>query len=187
MDVITAILERRSVRRFARRGVEPEKLGHLVKAAIWAPSGSNIQALHFIVVTAPDMLTALKSVAPGLFSLPPAVIAICVDRQRAMSKGGTGGSLLGMMDACFAAQNILLAAQAEGLGTCVIRSFHQGSVRTLLQCPQEVVPELLVTVGYPEEPLPRAPRRRPWSEVVHLERYAGAGASALGLEGGGDP
>ncbi|MDQ7793561.1 MAG: nitroreductase family protein [bacterium] len=183
MEVTTAIAERRSVRRFSDRSVDPRELGRLVEAAACAPSGSNVQAWHFVVVAGRDRLTALKSVSPGIFALPPAMIAICVDRGRAMARGGAGGSLLGLMDACFAAQNILLAAHARGLGTCVIRSFHQAAVGKLLQCPPEVVPEILVTVGYPEGPLPRGPRRRSWAEIAHLERHGGD-PSALGLEGG---
>lgn len=184
MEVTKAIVERRSVRRFAPQSVDPRVLGRLVAAAVRAPSGSNIQAWHFVVVTSRDLLTALKSVAPGIFALPPAIIAICVDRRRAMDRGGAGGSLLGLMDVCFAAQNILLAAHAGGLGTCVIRSFHQAAVGKLLQCPPEIVPEILVTAGYPEGPFPRGPRRRPWAEVVHLDRYGGGDPAALGLEGG---
>lgn len=184
MEVTTAIAERRSVRRFAAKSVNPRELGRLVAAAVQAPSGSNIQAWHFVVVTGRDLLTAIKSVSPGIFALPPAIVAVCVDRRRAMARGGAGGSLLGLMDACFAAQNILLAAHAGGLGTCVIRSFHQPAVGRLLQCPPEIIPELLITVGYPEGPLPRGPRRRPWAEIVHLDRYDGGDPSVLGLEGG---
>jgi len=179
--VLTAIAERRSVRRFTTKEVDPRLLGQLVEAAVQAPSGSNIQAWHFIVVTDRDLLAALKSVSPGIFALPPVVIAICIDRQRAIDKGGAGGSLLGLMDACFAAQNILLSAHASGLGTCVVRSFHQGAVGKLLQCPPDVVPEILVTIGYPDAPLPRGPKRRAWCEIVHVDWYGGGRPSALGL------
>jgi nitroreductase len=184
LQVLTAIAERRSVRRFATKEVEPRLLGQLVEAAVHAPSGSNIQAWHFIVVTNGDLLAALKSVSPGIFALPPAIIAVCVDRRRAIERGGAGGSLLGLMDTCFAAENILLSAHAAGLGTCVVRSFHQAAVSKLLQCPPDIVPEILITVGYPDGPLPRGPKRRTWHEIVHVDWYGGGRPSVLGLPEG---
>jgi len=171
MEVWEAIKGRRSVRLFLDRPVEREHLEKLVEAAIWAPSGGNAQTWHFVVVTGLEQLRRIKTVSPGLLGDPPAVIAICQDLEEARRKGGElGASFLAPVDAAMAAQNILLAAHAAGLGTCVIASFHREAVARLLELPEGIEPILLISVGWPKEvPLP-PPRRK---DVLHYEVYGG--------------
>lgn len=143
----------------------------LVDLARQAPTASNLQAWEFVLVSEPAAVGALASLAPGIAAGAEAIVAVCIDRQRCLAKAGAGGELFGLMDACFAAENLLLAATDAGLGACVIRSFHQDSARRALVAPDHVVPELLVTLGYPEGQLPRGPRRRDLGGIVHLGRW----------------
>ena len=83
---------------------------------------------------------------------------------------GPQGELLARMDICMAAQNILLAACAIGLGACVIRSFHQKAAAVLLGCPEDILPELLIAGGYPEQESP-VPRRKPLDEIRFFNRW----------------
>lgn len=166
MDVFEAIFGRRSIRRYTGPPVPPEKLTKMLEAAVWAPSAGNIQPWEFVVVTDRAGIEQVKSVAPGMFGEPRLVVAVCANRQRAAEKAGAGGEILAMFDVAMAAQNLLLAAHALGLGACVIRSFHQAAVQKLLDCPDWVVPELLVAAGMPEGKAPK-PSRRPLGEVVH--------------------
>jgi nitroreductase len=160
MDVWEAIRGRRSIRRFADRPVERQKLERLVEAASWAPSGGNAQTWQFTVVNDPAGVRRLKTVSPGLLGDPPAVVAICQDLAEARHRGGSlGESVLAIADAAMATQNLLLAAHAEGLGTCVVASFHRGAVGRLLDLRAGAEPILLVSVGWPAE-TPPAPSRR---------------------------
>ncbi len=170
MEVSEAIRNRRSVRRFSRQPVTFKEIGALLESARWAPTASNTQAWQFIVTMDPGEKEALISISPGIFSVPAAIIAICVDQRRVRSatERGGEGELCGLMDACFAAQNILLAAHDVGLGTCVVRSFHREPARRLLGCPEHVKPELLITVGHVEGDPPKGPKRRDLSEIAHL-------------------
>jgi len=166
-----AIRSRRSVRRYDQREVELDCLLALVDCGRQAPTAANLQAWEFILVRETQAVEALVSLAPGIAAGARAVIVICADREKARRKAGQGGELFGLMDACFAAQNILLAATEAGLGACVVRSFHQQAVQRLVGAPEQVVPELLITLGYPDGALPKGPRRRPLEDVVHLERW----------------
>ena len=166
-----AILARRSVRRYTKQAIGLQRLLALVDSGRRAPSASNLQAWEFILIQDPDTVRSLGSLAPGISAGAEAIVVICADREKARRKAGEGGELFGLMDACFAAENILLAATDAGLGACVVRSFHQDAVRRVLAAPDHMVPELLITLGYPEAPLPRGPKRRGLGDLVHLDRW----------------
>lgn len=111
MEVKTAIKERRSVRVFADREVEREKLMELCEAAVWAPTGGNSQPWVFIPVLKQETIKLVKTVSPGLLGNPKALIAVLSDKESNVKKMGLIGETLAEMDCCFAAQNILLLAQ----------------------------------------------------------------------------
>jgi len=165
-----AILNRRSIRRYQGNPVPLEELVRLVELGVWAPSGGNAQTWRFVIVTQPEIIRALHAVAPGMLSIPPAIIAICQDKQLAFQRGGKlGQERASIMDAAMAAQNIMLAAFAHGLGTCSILSFHREAVARILELPDGVEPELLITIGKPaEQPVPP---NRTLSGVVFVNRY----------------
>lgn len=171
MEVWEAIFKRRSIRSFRDEPVDNDLLIKLVEAAIWAPSGSNIQPWHFIAVSCEEQKAKIKPFAPGLTGMPPALLVICTDLALCERKGGRlGRDVISLMDAAFAAQNINLMACELGLGTCVIRSFNQGAIQEILKLPPQLVPQLIVSVGYPER-APQAPKRRSVQEVMSWERY----------------
>jgi nitroreductase len=171
MDIWTAIKNRRSIRKFSPDPVEERVLKDLVlEAGIWAPSGGNAQAWRFFVISDPKILSRLKLVSPGLLGAPGAVIIICQDLAYALEKGGElGVKTLSLMDTAMAAQNIMLAAYAVGLGTCPIASFHPEAVQKITGLPAHIYPQLLISVGSPSE-IPPAPRRNP--NVIWLNSYA---------------
>lgn len=165
MDLIKA---RRATRRFTDRPVPEGDLRRLVEAGQWAPSGSGRQPCVFIAVDDPVLVERLMAFAPGIIGRPTAVIAICIDESRRAP--GDRSENLPAMDAAMAGQNILLEAQAAGLGSCPVLSYDPPTVSRLLGLPSEVHLELLVTLGYPDRP-DRQGRRRPLAEVAHRNRF----------------
>lgn len=145
-------------------------LDKLVDAGRWAPTAGNTQPWFFIVVDDPERIAKLKSISPGMFHKPAFVLVICADKVAASTLMGPQGELLARMDICMAAQNILLAACATGLGACVIRSFHQQAAAVLLGCPENILPELLIAGGYPEQESP-APHRKLLDEIRFFNRW----------------
>ena len=171
MDLLKAIVERRSVRSFQADPVPEDRLRRLVEAGIWAPSGGNAQTWCFIIVTDGVSIRRLKMLSPGLLGNPPAVIVICQDIAEAERKGAKlGKEVLSLMDSAMAAQNIMLAAYAEGLGTCIVRSFHPGGVQKLLRLPDYIEPQALISVGVPAS-VPKPPKRN--FDIVSFQEYNG--------------
>ena len=171
MGLFEAIYGRRSVRRFLDRDVEDEKIVKILDAARWAPSGGNIQPWRFIVVKDKKLVKAIKAFSPGMFGEPPVVIVVCSDREEAYRKGGEQGrNYMSIVDCALAVENMVLAAYALGLGSCIIKSFNAEAIREILDIPEHVVPELLVSIGYSaEKPVP--PPRKELKDIVFLNRY----------------
>lgn len=180
MEVIDAIHQRRSVRRYLDRDVETEAVRKIIDAAIQAPSGLNQQPWAFAVFHGHQRLKDYSNRAkrylishyPTTFEPHPRT-QLYEDPDYDMFYGaGTliviyaiPGKLDAAEDCCLAAENLMLAAHALGLGTCPI-----GFARPWLDLPETKrmldVPEhyhaiFPLVVGYPDgEPEP-VPRRSP--------------------------
>jgi len=171
MDVFEAIKGRRSVRKYKKEPVDRELVKKLLDAAHWAPSGGNIQPWLFIVIEDPKLLDVIRKVSPGYFGEAPLAILVCSNKEKAYKVGGTlGRDYLTICDCAMAVQNMLLAAYALGLGTCVVKSFSHTAVKELLAIPDGIEPELLVIVGHPDQ-VPKPPPKVPLSEIVYLNKY----------------
>ena len=120
-----------------------------------------------IVVTDPTMKEMVRKVSPGIFATPAAFIVICAEKDPDASDWDEWTYLA---DCAVAAQNIMLAAHALGLGSCVAISYARAAVQEILDIPDQVKPELIVTLGYPAED-PSPPPRLPLSQIVFADKY----------------
>jgi nitroreductase len=171
MEVWEAIVTRRSVRAFQPNDIEDPILLKLVEAARWAPSGSNIQPWHFIIIKNELQIKKIKAFSPGMPGIPGALIVIATDLGLAEKKGGKlARNVLSLMDAALAAHNIALAAVDIGLGTCMVRSFNPEALQEILKLPSEIVPQLIMAIGYPAK-IPPAPKRKELKEIISWEIY----------------
>ncbi|MFQ5855879.1 MAG: nitroreductase family protein [Anaerolineae bacterium] len=170
METLEAIHSRRSVRAFTDEPVPEELLREVLQAAAGAASSGNIQPWGFVVVQDSHRLQALGALAPGIIGQPTAVVAICLDVERAERLGGALGPKLAWIDIGLATQNLLLAAHDLGLGACPIGSFHREATALFLDLPSSVQPVLLMALGYPRVK-PASPGRRPLTEICFAERW----------------
>jgi nitroreductase len=165
MQVFDIIKQRRSVRLYTKQAIEEDKLKKLAEAAIWAPSAGNIHAWNLVIVQRRDDIELIKAVSPGIQSSSTALMVLCADREQAYNKGGEEWEVLSKMDIAIAAQNICLEATELGLGSYIIRLFNQDAVRGLLDLPEHMTPELMVSLGYPKR-IPKPPSRRTVDDTV---------------------
>lgn len=168
MDVLEAIRTRRSVRRFAGQPVEKAVLTQLLEAARWAPSGGNRQCWCFVVVTQSVLCDLIRKVSPGAMFRASAYIVICFLPEQGGAK--TSAETARMYECYIPAQNIALAAHALGLASCMVASFSQAALREILGIPREVVPVVMVALGYPAE-TPKVPPRRCLADLAYQDRY----------------
>lgn len=149
-EVYQIIMKRRSIRRFKPEKIPYKLLEKLVNAGRLAPSAANLQPLEYIVVNEENLLKEIFSLVkfagylnwnPTKEEMPRAYIAILARRESENTK----------YDAGLAAENIILAALEEGIGSCCLRAFEEDKVRELLKVPQEYGIEMLIALGYPDE------------------------------------
>jgi nitroreductase len=157
MDVLTAIFERRAIRDFADRPIERSAIERVIDAAIRAPSAMNRQPWAFFVMEGRGRLARISAAAKrylmetlqagsplahyrdrladpafNIFYNAPQLIVVCARSAEPQTQE----------DCCLAAQNLMLAAYAAGLGTCVI-----GFARPWLNLPEGKA-ELGLPAGY---------------------------------------
>ncbi|MCL6641958.1 MAG: nitroreductase family protein [Candidatus Bipolaricaulota bacterium] len=168
MEFFKVLQERHSIRAFAERPVEPEKLRALLEAANRAPSAGNLQAYKIYVVTRPTTLKALMRAAfeQKFVAQAPVVLVFCADPKRsASSYGERGATLYSVQDATIACAYVQLAATALGLGSVWVGAFDEDAVRKALEIGRELVPVALLPVGYAAES-PQITSRRTLDEFV---------------------
>ena len=168
MELLDAIYERRSIRRFTDEPIGRDALEKLLDAARWAPNGGNRNAWRFVVVTSEAQKNLVLSFAPGIGEMPAAIVAVCMEAKKVSISEPV--RLLNMADAAIAAQNICLAAHGLGLGSYMVASFAGAALKPVLELPDVVQPYLLVCLGHPDES-PEPPPRRPIEEIAFVDQY----------------
>jgi nitroreductase len=156
MEKLDFILDRRSIRRFTDRKIEAGILKAILTAAMYAPSAVNRQPWHFVVIDDPRLMEEIMEIHPHARMLQTAshAVVVCGDEQLQHDEG------YWVVDCGAATQNMLLAAQRLGVGTCWVglhpREERKVSISRLLQ-----LPFAMVAMGYPDEQKPRPERFHP--------------------------
>ncbi len=166
MDVYEAISKRRSIRAYRSEVIDEETLERVLNAARLAPSGKNAQAWRFVVVDDEHIKERLVDACRGQTFLAEAasVIAICVDETLVFQRHGDYMTSFAA-DGSVALDHLMLAATAEGLGTCWIGAFSEMQVKEILEIPDPYRVVGLTPLGYPaREGTDRG--RRPLEEIV---------------------
>jgi nitroreductase len=159
------ILSLRAIRQFENRAVSDEDLSALLEAARWTGSSKNLQNWSFVVIDDPEQKDAIC--AAGDFMMPvrnaPMMIALV---QNPDGYEFDTGRL---------AQNVMLAADALGLGSCPVTLHREEIAFEVLGLRDGYRCRYGVAVGYPEpsaEPA-RKGGRKPLDELVHRNRFDG--------------
>lgn len=169
MELGEAIKKRRSIRKYLTRKVENDKLDRVLEAGRLAPSAKNLQEWRFVVVRDEGRRKRLADAAKGqtFVGEAPVVIAACATVTDYVM---TCGQLTYPIDLAIAVEHMVLAAAAEGLGTCWIGAFYEEEVKKILNIPPEVRVVALLPLGYPDEsPHPRP--RKEIGEIVAFESW----------------
>ncbi|MGF7185615.1 nitroreductase [Desulfitispora alkaliphila] len=162
MDFTKVVTSRRSIRKYTDQVVDQDKIIRIVEAARLAPSWKNLQCWRILVVDDKDkkelLIDAFEDTNPGKKAIAqaPVLIVVFADPQ---ASGVVGDKQYYLVDIGICMEHMVLAAQAEGLGTCWLGLFDEDKVRAALDVPEQLVPVAMTPLGYPnQEPKPR-PRK----------------------------
>ena len=169
-DFLQLVQARQSDRSYDKeRPVEPEKLERVLEAARLAPSACNAQPWRFVVITDKELAQKAGKAAAGLGMnkfAKDAPVHILVVEESANITSLLGGKVKGkhfpLIDIGIAAAHISLAAEAEGLGSCILKQLVgiPASKRLLLD----------IVIGYPAKEK-RKKIRKPKEKVISYNRY----------------
>ena len=204
-DIYEVMQTQRAVRRWTAEPVPDETIERIIRAATWAPSGSNMQPWGFLVIRDaarreriaeairesfkafsgrlpdPDTiedLTQRRMIrgALNLFDNFAAAPVLIIPCLVAAQSPAPDGLLAGS-SIYPSIQNLMLAARAEGLGT-VLTTPQDGIMELLrseLGIPQEARPVAMIPMGWPDVNFGPV-TRRPLAEFLHWERWGEANA-----------
>ena len=164
--VLENIAERKSVRKYLNKTVEEDKIDAMVKAGMAAPSGMDRRPWEFVVVTDREALDSMAAKLPyaKMLTNAPLAIVVCGDTTR---------SSYWYLDCSAATQNVLLAAEALGLGAVWTAAYPYEDridvVRQNTGLPEKIVPLCVIPIGYPDGPQKAKDKFDP--QRVHRNKY----------------
>jgi nitroreductase len=189
---VDIMVQRRSIRRFKQTPIPLEFLQKMVSVARVAPSAANLQPLEYIVIHDAHVCDQLFPTmnwaaylspkwSPPQGERPVAYILIVSNTEIAHAS-------FVKYDVGLAAENIMIAAEAEDVGSCMLCSFHHEEVRNLLQIPPKYALEALIALGYKQEQPEMVPLedsikywrddkdvlhvpKRPMNDIIHYNSF----------------
>ncbi|CAO0821653.1 Nitroreductase [Desulfarculales bacterium] len=178
-QVLAAIKERRSVRKFQERPVEKELLLQLLEAVQWSPSWANTQCWKVVVVQDPALRQALQATmgrgnpATKAIISAPLLLVICAKLGQAGYYNGQVTTKFGdwfLYDLGIATQSLCLAAHSLGLASVVVGLFDQDQAGKALALPEGSQVVSMLPVGYPDQS-PKAPPRKEIAQFTYYDRF----------------
>ncbi|KAA6318765.1 FMN reductase [NAD(P)H] [termite gut metagenome] len=177
-DFLKLVASRQSDRAYDKdRMVEQEKLERILEAARLAPSACNAQPWKFVVITDKELAAKIGKATAGLgmnrFAKDALAHILVVEESANIS------SILGtkikdkyfpLIDLGIASAYITLAAESEGLGSCILGWFNEKEIKKLVGIPPSKRVLLDITIGYPAKEK-RKKIRKPIEKIVSYNKY----------------
>ncbi len=163
MDAQTCIRSKRDSRDYAEAPILEETLHCILQAGRMSASSKNTQPWAFVVLREASGKSKLAACGQFAQHVPSAPLVIAV----VLTSGGGG------FDAGRTAQNMMLAAWAEGITSCPVSMHDQECAQRALGLPEGHRVAIVLAFGYPasEESRHRGIARTPMAELVHNERW----------------
>lgn len=164
MDAYQAIITKRDTRHFTREPIPEDVLTRILQAGRMAGSSKNTQPVRMVVLRDPESRKALAGCGDYAAHMNESAAAIAV----VLAPGGSG------FDAGRVAQNLMVAAWAEGITSCPTSMHRPECATQALGLPEGHSVAIVLAIGYPDSkyPLSGGRQRLPLDELVHWERWS---------------
>ncbi len=169
MALLPEIDKRQSIREFSRDAVDKSSLQTIIEAGRRAPSAKNRQPWRFIVVDDREIRERIQNAAFGQDHVgqAPVIIAACTTN---IDYRMPNGLMSYPIDIAVAVSFMMIQAQAEGLGTCVVTTFDEQELKEILTVPYSMRVVMLLLVGHPIE-TSLAAQRKPTKRIVSYNHW----------------
>lgn len=171
--------KRKSCRSYSSTSVPREIIDRCLEAARLAPSACNSQPWYFIVIDDKNLKDRLAGTAfSGIYSInsfakdAPVLIAAVTERSNYIARlgGYFRGIQYSLIDIGIACEHIILQAEEEGLGTCWLGWFNEGAVKKILGLSREERIDVIISIGYSEDPEGGDKARKSLTEIRGFNR-----------------
>lgn len=173
MDFYEVVRTRRSIRSYKPDPIPEEVLNRILEVVRIAPSGSNRQPWKFIIVRDGGLKRRLASACQnqGFIADAPVVIVACGYNIH-YNRGGYMGDMSMLVDGSIAFTHLILAARAEGLGTCWIGAFNNEEIKGILNIPEDMNVVAITPLGYPRDEGFTGPGpRKSLTEITTIDKF----------------
>ena len=167
MDFTELAAQRYSVRKYAERPVEAEKIQAVLEAGRLAPTAKNLQPQRIHVLQSPEALAKVREVVQCAFNAP-VVLVCCGDVTRGWVNPFSHFNHT-ETDVAIVTCHMMLKATELGLGTLWVGLFDPQKITDTFELPEQEIPFALLLLGYAAEdatPAPAHSARKPLSETV---------------------
>ncbi len=164
---------RKSVRKYLNDPVDNQVVKKVMESARQAPSWKNLQCWRYILVEKEEnrekLAESLPSANParGGIVQAPLTVVLCANPEES---GVSQGKEYYLVDAGITMDHLVLAAAAQGLGTCWVAWFKEDPIKELLNIPDPYRVVAMTPLGYPAKE-PKDQPRKELSEIVFAEEW----------------
>jgi nitroreductase len=194
MEFFDVVAKRRSIRQFKSDSVANETILRVLEAGRWAPSAGNSQPWHFVVVTDAEIRQKIAETCTEFSRkawkrFPPKRARYLAERGGSWDKSRMAQVPV-LIVVCYrileeireelvlasvwtSVENILLAATAENLGSCIYTTLdeeEEAKLRDILEAPQKYRIATIIQLGYAESVLV-VPKRKKLNEIVSYQHF----------------
>lgn len=162
-NVLDVIKKRRSIRTYKKETIPQQILKEIVDCGRLAPTARNIQPWKFVIITQDKTIKKIAEATDHgkfLAEAPACILVFCQDTKYYLEDG------------CAATQNILIAAQSFGIGSCWIagdKKPYAEKICQIINAPEGLKLVSIIALGYPAEN--PSPQKKSIEEVLIWEHW----------------
>ena len=153
VEVYDAILSRRSIRRFKQKPINLDLLKKFVNAGRLAPSAANFQPIEYFIASEKELCSKIFETIGWAGYIKPKwtpkenerPVAYIIILNKDVEKNWN------IRDASLASENIVLAAEAEGIGSCILLNVDKKEIENIIKIPENLQIDSVIALGYKAE------------------------------------
>ena len=152
-SVYNAILARRSIRRFKQESIDIEVLKKFINAGRLAPSAANLQPLEYFIVNEKKLCSKIFETLSWAGYIKPKWTPSVEERATAyiIVLVTDVNNKYYSRDASLATENMILAAEEENIGSCILCKINRDKIREVLKIPNNIEVDSVIALGYKAE------------------------------------